>query len=160
MDSANSPTVQKQKLSLLKRISHSYTKNWKPVLAAKAHLDDEYTFTLGPRRGAPVNGNHEHATSKWESLFKFRMRENGGRCTVWMWRLCEGWAEFKSGSLGVEKTLYIRKKKMHELPVFQRSVLTIHYKDQLRRAMLTHEMLRFTIKKPSAQDCSTRSRIP
>jgi hypothetical protein len=72
MSSPTFTTVIKpsQKPTMLKRLSHSYNKNWKPILAAKADLDDEYTFASGPRRGVAASTT-AHETSKEQ--FGYRM---------------------------------------------------------------------------------------
>jgi hypothetical protein len=37
------------KSSFLKRLCHSYRKDWRPLLAAKKDLGEEYTFASGHR---------------------------------------------------------------------------------------------------------------
>jgi hypothetical protein len=43
--------------SFLTKLSTSYKKNWKPLIAAKIEWDEEYNFTSGPRRGAQYTKN-------------------------------------------------------------------------------------------------------
>lgn len=50
--SPRAPQPKAQPKPLLKRISQSYKETWKPLMAAKTHLDEEYNFASGPRRGA------------------------------------------------------------------------------------------------------------
>jgi hypothetical protein len=54
MDSSPSNNYPRstKKSSFLKRLSISYNKKWKPLLAAKTDLDEEYNFVSGRRRGA------------------------------------------------------------------------------------------------------------
>jgi hypothetical protein len=47
----NSKSASSKKRSLLQKISHSYTKNWKPLLFAKESWEDEYNFDAGGRQG-------------------------------------------------------------------------------------------------------------
>jgi hypothetical protein len=46
-----------EKRSLLQKISHSYTKNWKPLLFAKESWEDEYNFSAGGRQTAWTDMN-------------------------------------------------------------------------------------------------------
>jgi hypothetical protein len=61
MDSSTS-SIQNppQKIPFLKRLTHSYKTDWKPLLAAKVDLDEEYTFASGPRRGANLVSEERH----------------------------------------------------------------------------------------------------
>lgn len=45
-----SKSASSEKRSLLQKISHSYTKNWKPLLFAKESWQDEYNFSAGGRQ--------------------------------------------------------------------------------------------------------------
>jgi hypothetical protein len=52
-----SKSASREKRSLLQKISHSYTKNWKPLLFAKESWQDEYNFSAGGRQGVYTDMN-------------------------------------------------------------------------------------------------------